>query len=207
MRKRAESREFGSILFLSLAFPAATSAVPSPFRFFSYFSSMSRPSKSPNPSSSLQSIQSRSKLQDPLSTLPREVLLFVLFSLSPFSIAHASAINRRWRRFIHSEPSLFSTVDLTYGRGMDGEEEMMEELEMTKLIGRLIRFSSLSNHKLKNVSLDMCSFHQDLVFTEEEKAGSRLVTLFQVLNLSNTLSKLYLQAPTFDKSDTEIQED
>lgn len=189
--------------------PCLSSSSLIPFRFFSYHSSMSgsaiSTSQATTSSAKHQSIKPQSRLKD----LPPELLTFVLLSLPPFQRVRASAVNSEWRDVINSNGTiLFSSLDLRPRRGRWYEDEIKHkdeeeikqehELEMTRTIGTLLNFSSLCNNRLKSLGLDIFSFWSDLILEQQAAASSRLTILFQVLNLSKTLSKIYLQTPAFE---------
>jgi len=132
---------------------------------------------------------------DLLPLLPRELSLSVLETLSQSQIAHASSINQKWRRLIHSNPILFTKVDLISRNALDDELSREDsKLEMGKAIERILRFSRLSNLRLTDVSLDLIPFMEDLRLVGIQAQSSRYSILCHTLTLSaHSLKRLYLQ--------------
>lgn len=202
-------------LFFDLFFSPFSSCLSSssliPLRFFSYHSSMSKSAISTSQASTASAKHQSIKPQSSLKDLPQELLTFVLLSLPPFQKVRASAVNSEWRDVINSNGTiLFSSLDLTSEQFRSYEDEVEDgyrnkeefqqdqEVEMTETIGALLNSSSLCNNRLKDVGLDIFSFWSDLILEQKAAASSRLTILFQVLNLSKTLSRIHLQTPAFD---------
>lgn len=140
-------------------------------------------------------------LQDPLSRLAKETFLHVFSFLSTDETDAGAKVCRGWRECLRSDFSLFTEVDVkVYGdfRSEDGSGDYGNENEegMNEVIGKLQRFSNLSNNRLKDTYITISPFVDDMPSRDGSWAYSKLRHVFDILELSNhTLKKLYLNGP------------
>lgn len=100
-----------------------------------------------------------SSLPDILPRLPKELFVLALDTLPLVDILNATAINKDYRDRIYSSPQLFSTIDeAIYPEEVEG---VSHPERVNRATFKLIKCASLSNNRLKNVSLNLIPFEVD----------------------------------------------
>lgn len=109
--------------------------------------------------------------KDPNKELPPELSCHLIALLPPASRARSSASCKDWRTNILSDPSLHRDVDLS---------SLGASISQDKIIGYLNHLSSLSNHQLVDVSLNLSSCWFDAK-RQSEWNSTGLCSAFRIL--------------------------
>lgn len=105
------------------------------------------------------------ELQDPLNFIPDESFCSILSFLSPISIAIASAVCKKWRKFIRFDSVNHRYIDL--GR-------LDQHSEAEDVIDHLDRLSSLALDKVVTLGLNLSCFYKGFSgFQEPLQSGIR----------------------------------
>lgn len=119
--------------------------------------------------------------------LPLETFHHLHSFLSPFSIATSISVCRTWRNLLISNPLLFREMDLTR-LGKDDP-----------ILAHANRLSSLSNHSLTKISLDLSCFEEEFYIKADLTGLHRLETLLGIIHLSNeTLREIFIKVEKFE---------
>lgn len=111
---------------------------------------------------------SQDEQQDPIGLVPNEIFSHLLSHLPPSSLAQSNAVSHEWRTSILSNPTLHQIMDLS---NLSGRKDSH------RVIYHFIRLSSLSLHRIANLSLNLTPFFQNLGQDEQNQIPTRLEVL------------------------------
>lgn len=143
---------------------------------------------------SSNTLSSTPQNQDPVASLPRDVILHLFQFLSSDEIYQSAAINRDWRTTILSSPSVFSCLRLL-DKGMLSSLPQGTQ-DANKLIKKILQYTNLNGNRLEEADLLIRSFRNDPKLSPENWGATKLSIVFNILSFSShSLKTISLEFP------------
>lgn len=132
--------------------------------------------------------KSKSKLKDPLTSIPIETFT-TIFRFLPLSSIATSQVSRSWRQALLSDPTLYTEVDAS---------NFFLAEDVCALLYHLNRWSILSNHRIVKLTLNLDPCLEEANYGENKEGSA---TGFDALLLALTNMKLSLKELFVKSSD------